>query len=174
VVGRIVDLESRRPLAGARVRLSTQNKDLEATTDAAGKFRVEGPLRGLSFGVEVETAGHLANQLQRTAPMAGETLELGDIPLLTERKGPATGRAGIVLGTTEAGAVVVNDTIEDLPAAKAGLRRGDLIIAIDGHDLANVGLGTAVALIRGQSGTPLTLDVRQPDAKPRRLRLVRG
>ena len=47
-------------------------------------------------------------------------------------------------------------------------------MAIDGHPLENVDLGTAVALIRGQPGTPLTLDVRQPDAKSRRLRIVRG
>ena len=69
---------------------------------------------------------------------------------------------------------MVSEAIADLPAARAGVLRGDRILTIDGHPLENIDLGTAVSMIRGQAGTPLTLEVRQPDAKPRRLRFTRG
>jgi len=174
VLGRIVDLESRRPLAGARIRVSEEHTSAEAITDAAGKFHLEGAFRGLRLDYNIEAPGYVKNHLQRSAPMSGETFDLGVIPLLAERKGPATGRAGIVLSQGDDGSFLVSEAIEDLPAARAGLRRGDVILAIDGHPLENTNLLTAVSMIRGQPGTPLTLDVRQPDAKPRRLRFVRG
>jgi carboxyl-terminal processing protease len=47
------------------------------------------------------------------------------------------------------------------PAARAGLRAGDLIVAADGHMLAGVAAEKAIALIKGRPGTDVKLGVEQ-------------
>ena len=174
-VGGVIDLESRRPIAGARVRATLEAATLEAVTDASGRFRLEEVPRGVLVDLEVMAPGHLTNGQTRVAPVTGETLDFGVLPLLAERPGPPpTGRAGIILSVNGEGKLAVSGTIDDLPAGQAGIARGDVLLAIDGHDLANVNLPTAVALIRGPSGAALTLQVRGPDQRVRTVRIVRA
>jgi hypothetical protein len=179
VVGRAIDLQSRRPLAGARIRVVVDRAGSAGTgevgTDADGRFEIASRTRGLSLLVGVEAAGHEQNEFERRPGVDVDRLDVGDIPLLASRPGPPlTGRAGIVLGSNEDGSFYVIDTVAELPAAKAGIRAGDLIVAIDGHDLTNANLGAAVGLIRGEPGTALVLEVRRPEGPPRRVRLVRA
>jgi hypothetical protein len=175
VVGTVVDLESRKPIPGARVRGTLEQITVEAPTDALGRFRLQDVPRGLEVSLQVEVPGYITNTQTRVGPSLGETLDFGVLPLLAERPGPpATGRAGIILGTDPVGVLTVRGTVEDLPAAKAGVSQGDIVVAIDGHDLRNVNLPTAVALIRGASGTPLTLQLRGPDQRVRTVRIVRA
>jgi carboxyl-terminal processing protease len=47
------------------------------------------------------------------------------------------------------------------PAARAGLRAGDLIVAADGHMLAGVAAEKAIALIKGRPGTDVKLGIEQ-------------
>ncbi len=49
--------------------------------------------------------------------------------------------------------------IDDTPAAKAGLKPGDLIAKINGEDTSNMSVDTAVSKIRGQAGTKVTLKI---------------
>jgi hypothetical protein len=175
VTGAIVDLESRKPIPGARVRGTMEGTTVETQADGQGRFRLADVPRGVEVSLQVDAPGHLGNNQSRVTPAAGDTLDFGTLPLLAERPGPPpTGRAGLILGTGPGGALRVQGTIEDLPAAKAGITPGDIVVAIDGHDLQNVNLPTAVALIRGPSGAPLTLQLRGPDQRIRTVRLVRG
>ncbi len=174
-LGIAVDLESRKPIAGARIHATVEGNMLEATTDAQGRFRVENLPRGLSVDLQVQASGYMPNSQSRLSPATGETLDFGTLPLLKERPGPpGTGRAGIVLSLGPEGALTVSGTVEDLPAAKAGVTRGDVVVGIDGHDLTNVNLPTAIVLIRGPSGVALTLQLRGPDQRLRTVRIVRG
>ncbi|MCI0458720.1 MAG: S41 family peptidase [Gemmataceae bacterium] len=59
------------------------------------------------------------------------------------------------------------------PAHKAGLRAGDLIIEVDGKDTHGIGVQKAVEWLRGEEGTALTVVVRQPEGKPRTIKLIR-
>lgn len=60
-------------------------------------------------------------------------------------------------------------------ARRAGSRPGDLIVAVDGRDTKGVPLGKVVEWLRGEAGTQVVVDVRQPDAPAvRRLRVTRG
>jgi carboxyl-terminal processing protease len=55
--------------------------------------------------------------------------------------------------------------LENSPALKAGLRPGDLILAIDGKKTEGVPLADCVKLILGPVGTPVKLTVQQDQAK---------
>lgn len=49
--------------------------------------------------------------------------------------------------------------IDDTPAAKAGLRAGDMIAKINNEDTTNMSVDEAVSKIRGQAGTKVTLKI---------------
>lgn len=48
----------------------------------------------------------------------------------------------------------------DSPAQKAGLREGDVIVAVDGKDISGLNVQAVVNLIRGPIGAPVQLTVR--------------
>jgi len=72
----------------------------------------------------------------------------------------AFGGIGLTLGANRQRAVVAASVVTGGPAFSAGVRRGDLIAAIDGVPLPpGAGLRQAVEQIRGQVGTPVTLEL---------------
>ena len=175
VIGSVVDLESRKPIASARIRARLEPTSLEVLADAAGRFRIEGVPRGDDINLEVEAPGFMPNRQTRPSPARGDSLDFGALPLLTERPGPpGTGRAGLIVTIGKDGRISVQGTVDDLPAARAGIVKGDVVVAIDGHDVANADLAMAVALIRGPTGAPLTLQLRGLDNRVRTVRIVRG
>jgi carboxyl-terminal processing protease len=74
----------------------------------------------------------------------------------------------------EDGAVRVVAPIDDTPAARAGIKAGDLIIKIDDKLTRGMALNEAVKLMRGKKGTAVTLTVlRKSEAVPLEFKLVR-
>jgi carboxyl-terminal processing protease len=64
--------------------------------------------------------------------------------------------------------------IDDTPAARAGIRAGDLIIKIDDKFTRGMALGDAIKLMRGKPKTPITLTlVRKGENAPLEVRLIR-
>ena len=57
------------------------------------------------------------------------------------------------------GLLTVIAPLDGSPAEKAGLRAGDIIIAIDDKDTLGVTLGYAVSMIRGHKGTDVVLTI---------------
>ncbi len=55
---------------------------------------------------------------------------------------------------------------EGSPAYKAGLRKGDEVIAVDGQDITKMTLDEAVGLIRGPAGSEVTLTIRRDEQEP--------
>jgi carboxyl-terminal processing protease len=77
--------------------------------------------------------------------------------------------------TMEDGLVKVISPIDDTPAAKAGIKPGDYIAAIDGTPIQGMSLGDAIAKMRGAPGTKITLTVlRTGEKKPFDVSLVRA
>ncbi len=60
------------------------------------------------------------------------------------------------------GGVRVVEPFEGQPAYKAGIRRGDIIIKVDGKDVTNMSLSDAIQLIRGPKGTTVRLLIKRP------------
>ena len=71
------------------------------------------------------------------------------------------------------GAIEVVSVFEDTPAARAGLRPGDRILKIGDTSLDGLTMGQAVARVRGEPGTQITLSVLRKDAAPSTLILTR-
>ncbi len=58
--------------------------------------------------------------------------------------------------------LTVISPIEDTPAARKGIRSGDVIIAVDGKSTAGFSTQDATKLIRGEAGTQVTLTIHRP------------
>ena len=77
--------------------------------------------------------------------------------------------------TMEDGFVKVVSPIEDTPAAKAGIKTGDLIIRLDEKAVKGMSLNDAVKLMRGKPGSDITLTVvREGSPKPLKFTLTRS
>jgi carboxyl-terminal processing protease len=72
------------------------------------------------------------------------------------------GGVGIQIEPDDAGNIKVDQPLEDTPAARAGIRPGDVIIKINGKSAKGMGklIETAVRMITGEPGTNVTLTVR--------------
>jgi carboxyl-terminal processing protease len=71
--------------------------------------------------------------------------------------------------------LMVTGVYKGTPAAKAGIKPGDLITAVNRKSIAGESSDLATARIKGKPGTSVTLTVRRgPKGKPRVLRLKRA
>ncbi len=79
---------------------------------------------------------------------------------------------GAELGTKDSQVIVIAP-ITGGPAEKAGIKAGDIILAVDGKSIANWTINQAVEKIRGPKGTSVTLTLGQKDKEPRDVKIVR-
>lgn len=83
------------------------------------------------------------------------------------------GGLGIEVGM-EDGFVKVISPIDDTPAARAGVKAGDLIVRLDDTPVKGMSLNDAVKKMRGKKGTDIVLTiVREGADKPLKIRIVR-
>jgi carboxyl-terminal processing protease len=70
--------------------------------------------------------------------------------------------------------LVVAEAIENSPASKAGIKAGDVIVAIDGKPTKNMSLDDAISLIRGEIGKSITLKIARGNTNPFDIALTRA
>jgi carboxyl-terminal processing protease len=58
--------------------------------------------------------------------------------------------------------ITITSIIPDTPAAKAGIKRGDVIVAVNGTNIVGKDINVVTPLIRGSAGTNVTLSVKRP------------
>jgi carboxyl-terminal processing protease len=58
--------------------------------------------------------------------------------------------------------VVVSEPYENTPAAKAGLRAGDIFLKINGQNVQNKNSSDISTILKGQPGTSLTIEIERP------------
>lgn len=68
---------------------------------------------------------------------------------------------GVQITQNEAGDIKVVTPLSGTPAARAGIRAGDLIRKVDGESTLGIGTLQAVSLITGEEGTPVTLSIER-------------
>lgn len=68
---------------------------------------------------------------------------------------------GVQITQNEAGDIKVVTPLAGTPAARAGIRAGDLIRKVDGESTLGIGTLQAVTLITGEEGTPVTLSIER-------------
>lgn len=68
--------------------------------------------------------------------------------------------------SVENGQVMVVSPIDDTPAHRAGLKAGDLILAVDGEPTKNMSISEVASKIRGKKDTPVGLLIQRKDGNP--------
>jgi len=58
--------------------------------------------------------------------------------------------------------ISISATIPGTPADKAGIKRGDIIVAVNGTNVVGKDINTVIPLIKGPAGTNVTLVVKRP------------
>ena len=68
---------------------------------------------------------------------------------------------GVLVTYREDGYIEILRVFNDGPASKAGIKKGDIIIAVNGEDIAEMGYENSVKAIQGEIGTEVSLTVKR-------------
>lgn len=91
---------------------------------------------------------------------------------LKERESGQTIGIGVTVTVNEEGYIHIMEVQENSPAEEAGLLVNDLIVTVDGTDVLEIGFEEAVACVKGEEGTQVTLTVRR-DGEDREYTITR-
>lgn len=80
---------------------------------------------------------------------------------------------GARVAEAEGGGVRIVEPFAGQPAWNAGIRRGDVIMAVDGQDITRMTLQDAIGLIRGPKGSEVLLTIKSEGEEPRDIQVVR-
>ncbi len=85
----------------------------------------------------------------------------------------AFGGVGMELGERD-GSLTVVTPLKDSPAERAGIRSGDVVLAVDGKSSEKMAVDSAVRIIRGEVGTSVTLTLKRAGStEPLVIKIVR-
>lgn len=93
--------------------------------------------------------------------------------LMRERMSGSFVGIGVELALGDGRPVVVS-ALDDSPAQAAGLLPGDALLSVDGRDTLGMGSAGLEALLPGEPGTDVTLELRSPDGAERRVTVRRA
>ncbi len=71
---------------------------------------------------------------------------------------------GVAVGPDRSGLLIAR-VFDSSPASRAGLRAGEVIVAVNGRALAGLAAEAATALIKGEPGTDVSLQIARPPSK---------
>ncbi|MCK8515279.1 S41 family peptidase [Methylonatrum kenyense] len=125
--------------------------------DVSDKELLENAIRGMLQGLDPHSA----------------YLSADDFAELQEGTSGEFGGLGLEVDVDD-GFIRVVAPIDDTPAARAGIRAGDLIIRLDDRSTRGMNLNEAVSLMRGEPGTDITLTItREGQDEPLEVTLTR-
>ncbi|MDR1026952.1 MAG: S41 family peptidase [Rickettsiales bacterium] len=90
----------------------------------------------------------------------------------TDKSHGSFGGLGIQI-TADRGVIRIISPIDDTPAARAGLKAGDLITHIDDEQVGGLTLNAAVKKMKGRPGTKVRLTIIQSGSEPKTITLKR-
>lgn len=151
----------------------------DITGDAAGALRF---LRTMSI-VKSNFDGQIDNNKLFDGAIEGMVKSLGDpysvyldkenFAKLSEVTEGSFGGIGIVFGKRGDDYVVIS-AIPDNPGALAGIKSGDIILAVDGTDTKKLDMTGVADKIRGKQGTEVVLLLKSKDGEQKTVRVVRS
>lgn len=80
-------------------------------------------------------------------------------------KGSFGGIGSLITYSTKLKRSMIAEPFEGTPAAKAGLKAGDILMEIDGKDLVGKNNSEVSQMLRGQAGTSFKLKIERPNEK---------
>lgn len=150
----------------------------EITGDAAGTLRF---LRAMSI-VKNNFDGKVDNKVLFDGAIEGMVhalddpysvyLDKEDFTKLSEMTEGSFGGIGIVFGKRGDDYVVIS-ALADHPGALAGIKSGDIILAVDGAETAKMNMTDVADKIRGKQGTEVVLRLRTKDGEEKEVKVVR-
>ena len=176
VTGRVVALDTGKPLAGFRMMVSpvvagggfsyrTGDGDGRHISGPDGRFEVADAPAGRvmigGFPVDWDAGYGFVRRLATVA--SGRTTDVGEVRVapMRQKRGERSGDLGFVLKETppdvEPEEVVLEVALVRPPAARAGLRVGDVITSVDGHDVTGADHYLYGSLTRVAPGTAVRL-----------------
>lgn len=157
VSGRLMDAASRQPLSEGFVSIVSYGSGggREGTrVGPDGAFRFENVTAG-DISLSIFAPNH--QNTDRKASLApGQALDVGDIVVEPFHAEPGT--VGAVLKYAD-GQLVVDWLVPDGPAQRAGVRVGDVILAVDGAGVSNI--SEASQKLRGAPGSAVLITLRR-------------
>ena len=88
--------------------------------------------------------------------------------------GKYAGIGSIIRFHNEKNTTAISEPYEGMPAARAGLKIGDLILSINGTDIHGMSTDSVSDMLRGLPGTKLSLEIERPgEKKPIKVQLER-
>jgi hypothetical protein len=176
VKGQVIDADTGKPLPEVAVDVYFEHKVMGTLTDANGAFRLMGLIPGKRVKVWMSGRNRtfVAEYLEVQPSTEGETTEVGVVRLLrgNELGGKLRGWVGLYNGRRNHKNAVtgVNPW---LPADRAGIVTGDVILSIDGRSLEGLGPRATGFLLRGPVGTKTTVKVQSRDGSTRTVQMER-
>ncbi|MDR3129039.1 MAG: S41 family peptidase [Tannerellaceae bacterium] len=98
--------------------------------------------------------------------------DVEDLQIITT--GEYGGIGSIIRQRSSGEGVMIAEPYEGMPTALAGLKAGDLIVAVDTINVVGKGSGEVSRLLKGTPNTTVTLTIRRPnEAKEQEIKLIR-
>jgi hypothetical protein len=175
LAGQVLDADDRDPVAEAVIEVWMGNRSIRTRTDNGGRFRLDGLVPGSQVTLWVTSSSeHVQDRAELTVPTGRNQMEL--VVRLLKRNaalGPREAGVGLFLAR-RGGSTVVTGLTAWGPAERAGIRVGDVIVAVNGRNATDLGPGAVAYLLKGKLGSHVVLIVKTPGEAPRKLTLTRG
>ena len=176
--GRVIEYGSGKPIASAQVVARGVGLDLQTTADENGRFELVGvPTGGLvSLFVSSYWETHVLDRQEITVPPEAGTVAMTDVKLQPGKLDWAAPDAGFcgMSPVTRDGKPTVGSLRPGQPAIAAGVKVGDLILAVNGTSVLDACGSTVDFLMRGRAGEKVSLNLQTPGQAPREVSFVRA
>jgi hypothetical protein len=155
VAGRVTS--GGQPVVGARVAMSAGYAGPAVFTDAKGGFTLIDVAPGRR-SLSASKAGLASAHRDDLEVRAGQTTE---VELVLGGGGKGEGGIGVAFALSSQARPMVSRAPGRGPGYKAGLRRGDVVLAIDGVVTLNLPVDQAQNMLRGPVGSAVRLEVER-------------